>query len=232
MARGPGRLQRFDDGRGHALVEHAAQQFPAGRQAGRPGQDLDVGAQRGQQAGVAVRAVPAGQHGDPQAAPGDGRHHRDVGEGHTASFGDTGELTLDARRGGIQVGPEGTGCQAGPPGLEGVHRGLGAVHAQHQVRTVRCLGLAAGVGDAGARGDRGVIATDCGPSGLQVARDHRTGLPQAEHRDDQVHHACGGSARTLTPSGGVAWPLACRCCGSVSAAWPLPPGWAAADCLK
>jgi hypothetical protein len=107
MACGPGRLQRLDDRRGHALIEHAAQQFLAGRQAGRPGQDLDVGAQRGQQAGVAVGAVPAGQHGNPQAAPGDGRHHRDVGEGHAAGFGDTGEFTLDARRGGVQVGPEG-----------------------------------------------------------------------------------------------------------------------------
>jgi hypothetical protein len=65
MACGTGRLQRLDEGRGHALVEHAAQQFLAGRQAGRPGQYLDVGAQRDQQPGVAVGAVAAGQHRDP-----------------------------------------------------------------------------------------------------------------------------------------------------------------------
>jgi len=208
MARSTGRLQRLDDGCGHALVEHAAQQFLAGRQAGRPGQDLDVGAQRGQQAGVAVGAVPAGQHRDPQAAPGDRRHHRDVGEGQAAGFGDTGELTLDARRGGVQVGPDGAGPQAGLPGPEGVHRGLGAVHAQHQVRPSRRLRLAARVGDARARGDRRVIAADSRARGHQVARDQGTGLPQAEHRDDQraivrFHHARGGSTRTLAPSGGV-----------------------------
>jgi hypothetical protein len=237
MARGPGRLERLDDGRGHALVEHAAQQFPGRREPGRPGQDLDVGAQRGQQDGVALGGVPAGQHGDPQAAPGDGGHHRDVGEGHAAGFGDAGELTLGARRGGVQVGPHGAGPQAGQPGPEGVDRGLGAVHAQHEVRAPGRCRLAAGVGDAGARGDRRVVAPDSHARGQQVARDHRTGLPQAEHRDDQralvgVHHARGGSARTLAPSGGAAWSPGCWRCGSVSAAWPVPPGWAAADCLK
>jgi hypothetical protein len=48
VARRPGGLQRLDDGRGHALVEHAAQQFLAGREPGRTGQHLDVRAERRQ----------------------------------------------------------------------------------------------------------------------------------------------------------------------------------------
>jgi hypothetical protein len=92
-----GGLQRLDDGRGHALVEHAAEQFLAGREPGRPGQHLDLGAERGQQRGEASGGVPAGQHRDVQAAPGDGRHHRDVGEGHASGLGDAGEFPLEAR---------------------------------------------------------------------------------------------------------------------------------------
>jgi hypothetical protein len=109
MACRPGGLQRLDDGCGHALVEHAAQQLLAGREPGRPGQDLDVGAQGGQQTGIASGAVPAGQHRNAQAAPGDGRHHRDIRERHAAGFGDARQFSLDARRGGIQVGPESAG---------------------------------------------------------------------------------------------------------------------------
>jgi len=215
IARGPGRLQRLDDGRGHALVEHAAQQFLAGREPGRPGQHLDVGTQRSQQAGVAFGAGPAGQHGDTQASPGDGRHHRDVGEGHAPGLGDAGQLPLEARRGGVQVGPEGIRPQGGQPGPEGVHRCPGAVHAQHQVRALRRLCLAAGTGDARARDDRRVIAPYSHARGQQLTRDHRTGLSQAEHRDNQrapvrVHDARGGSAWMPAPSGGPAWPPAAR----------------------
>ena len=234
----PGRVQRLDDGRGHALVEHAAQQFPAGREPGRPGQDLNASAQRGQQAGVALGAVPAGHHGDTQAAAGDGSHHRDVREGHAAGFGDARQLPLDARRGGIEVGPEGAGPQAGQSGPEGVHRGLSAVHAQHQICTSRRLGLAGGVGDARARGDGRVVAADSRARGQQVTRDHRTGLPEAEHRDNQqglvrVHHARGGSARTLTPSGGVACPGgAAPASAARPSGGPARSGWAGADCLK
>jgi hypothetical protein len=43
IAGGPGRLQRLENGRGHAFVEHAAQQFLAGRKPGRTDQHLDVG---------------------------------------------------------------------------------------------------------------------------------------------------------------------------------------------
>jgi hypothetical protein len=215
----PGGLQGLDDGRGHALVEHAAEQFLAGREPGRPGQHLDVSAERGQQRGEASGRVPAGQHGDAQSAPEDGRHHRDVGEGHASGLGDPGEFPLEARRGGVQVGPDNTGSDAGQPGPEGVHGGLSAVHAQHQVRSSRRLRLAAGIGEARARRDRRVIATDARARRQQVTRDHRTGLAQAEHRDNQralvrVHHARGGSVRTLAPSGGVAWPalaLVCWC---------------------
>jgi hypothetical protein len=228
LTRRPGGLQRLDDGRGHALVEHAAKQFLAGREPGRSGQHLDVGTERGQQRGEASGGVPAGQHGDAQAAPRNGRHHRDVGEGHASSLGDPGEFPLEARRGGVQVGPDGAGSpagsDAGQPGPEGVHGGPSAVHAQHQVRSSRRLRLAAGIGDARARRDRRVIATDARARGQQVTRDNRTGLAQAEHRDNQralvrVHHARGGSARTLAPSGGVAWPaLALVCWCSASAA--------------
>jgi hypothetical protein len=97
MADGAGGLQRLDDGRGHALVEHAAQQLPGGRESGGPGQHFDAGAQRGEQASVAFGAVTAGQHGDAQAAPGDGRHHGDVGEGYAAGFRDARELPFEAR---------------------------------------------------------------------------------------------------------------------------------------
>jgi hypothetical protein len=64
VADGLGGLQRLDDRRGHALIEDAAQQLLAGREPGRPGQHLDVRAERHQQAGVAGGAVAAGQHGD------------------------------------------------------------------------------------------------------------------------------------------------------------------------
>ena len=92
-----GGLERLDDGRGHALVEHAAQQLPGGREPSGPGQHLDAGSQRGEQASIAFGAVPAGQHRDAQAAPGDGRHHGDVGEGHAAGFGDARKLPFKAR---------------------------------------------------------------------------------------------------------------------------------------
>jgi hypothetical protein len=92
----PGRIERLDDGRGHALVEDAAQQFPGGREPGRPGQHLDIGAHRRQQGGVPRGSVPAGQHRDAQAATRDGRHHGHVGERHAARCGDAGEFPLGA----------------------------------------------------------------------------------------------------------------------------------------
>jgi hypothetical protein len=64
MAGGAGGLKGLDDGRRHALVEHAAQQLLGGREPGGPGQHLDASPQRGQHAGVAFGAVAAGQHGD------------------------------------------------------------------------------------------------------------------------------------------------------------------------
>jgi hypothetical protein len=178
LAGRPGGLQRLDDGRGHALVEHAAEQFLAGRQPGRASQHLDIGAHGTEQRGEPAGRLPAGQHRDPQATPGDGRHHGDVGEGHPPGLGQVGEFPLDARRGGVQVGPDGAGSDAGQPGPEGVHRGLGAVHAQHQLRSLRRLGLAAGLDQAGARADRGVVAADGRARGQQITRDDRTGLPQ------------------------------------------------------
>jgi hypothetical protein len=97
LAGGAGGLERLDDGRRHALVEHAAQQLLGGREPGGPGQDLDTGPQGGQHAGVGFGAVAAGQHGDAQTAARDGGHHRDVGEGHAGGHGDTLELPLGAR---------------------------------------------------------------------------------------------------------------------------------------
>jgi hypothetical protein len=64
LAGGAGGLKRLDDGRRHALVEHAAQQLLGRREPGGPGQHLDAGPQRGQHAGVGFGAVAAGQHGD------------------------------------------------------------------------------------------------------------------------------------------------------------------------
>src|SRR5436190_2092065 len=66
----------------------------------------------------------------------------------------------------------------------------------------------------------------------QVAGDDRTGLTEAEHRDDQRlsvpgHHARGWSAATPTPSGGVAGPPgpgSRRVRGSVSG-WSSEPAW-------
>jgi hypothetical protein len=183
----PGRLERLDDGCGHALVEDAAQQLLGGREPGRPCEHLDTGSQRRQQGGVPRGAVPAGQHGDTQAPSRNGRHHRHVCERHAAGLGDAGEFLLGARRGGIQVRPQGIRAHPGQPGAEGVHRGLRAVHAQHQVRAPDRLRLAAALGDAGRRGDhghRGVVAADRGARGQQVTRDYRAGLAEAQHRDD------------------------------------------------
>jgi hypothetical protein len=42
VTRGPSRVKGFDHRRGHALVEHAAQELLAGREAGRTIEHLDV----------------------------------------------------------------------------------------------------------------------------------------------------------------------------------------------
>jgi len=86
VIRRPGGLEGLDHGSGHALVEHAAQEFLAGRQPGRTLAHLDVGAQRGQHGGVTRRPRPAGEHGHAQAAPGYRGHHRDIGEGGDIGF--------------------------------------------------------------------------------------------------------------------------------------------------
>ena len=93
----PGGLQRLDYGRRHALVEDAAQELLAGGEPGRTVEDLDLGAQGPQRAREPRGSVPARQHGDAQAAPGHGGHHRDVGERHAAGLGDLRQLAFGAR---------------------------------------------------------------------------------------------------------------------------------------
>ena len=245
VARGPGGLQGLDDRAGHALVKHAAQEFLAGREPGRAVEHLDAGAERPEQGGVAGGSGSAGQHRDPQAAPGHRGHHRDVGERHACVSRQDCQLPLGAGRGGVQVGPQdirpglSSGEQAGQPSLERLHRGLRAVDAQHELGLLRRLGLAGGVQDGFGRWDRWVVAADPGPRGGQVAGDNGTGLTKAEYRDDQRppfrgHHARGWSAATPTPSGGVAGPPGSgapgpgsrRARGSVSG-WPTEPAWSA-----
>jgi len=127
--------------------------------------------------------------------------HRAAGVSHRGRHAKLGEHV----RGRLHLGRPADGV---PPGPEGVHGGLRAVHAQHQIRAAGGLRLAAGAGDAQASGHRRIVAAHAGAGGYQVACDQRTGLPQAEHRNDQralvrVHHARGGSARTPAPSGGT-----------------------------
>ena len=71
------------------------------------------------------------------------------------------------------------------------------------------FGFAPGADDGLARGYRGVVAADPHVRRGQVARDGRTGLPQAEQRDDQRlpalgHHTRGWSAVTRVFSAGSA----------------------------
>ncbi len=106
VARGPGSLQGLDDRGGHALVEHTAQEFPAGRKPGRAVKHLDIGAEGSQGGTVARGAGTAGQHRDAKAAAGYRGHHRDVGECDARFSGEFGQLPFDARRGRVQVGPQ------------------------------------------------------------------------------------------------------------------------------
>jgi len=208
VARGPGSLQGLDDRGGHALVEHAAQEFPAGRKPGRAVKHLDIGAEGSQGGTVARGAGTAGQHRDAQAAAGHRGHHRDVGERDPCFSGEFGQVPFDARRGRVQVGPQDVRpravvvaravvlAQPGKPGLERVYRGLRAVDAQHQVRSARRLGFAGRVDDGFGCGYRRIVAADAHSRGNQVTRDDRTGLPQAENRDDRRmsvpgHHVRG-----------------------------------------
>jgi len=207
VTRGAGRLEGLGHRRGHALVEHAAQEFLAGRQSGRTVVHLDAGTQRGQQSGVTRRPASAGEHGNAQAAPGYRGHHRDIGEGGAGRLGYAGELPFDPRCGGVQIGPQRARPEAGQPRRQRLHGGLGAIDAQHQVRPSRRVGLAGGVGDTFGRGNRGVITPDTHARRDQVSRDRGTSLAQAEDRDHQRvsvlrHHTRGWSA-TMLASGGA-----------------------------
>jgi hypothetical protein len=217
VASGPRGLQGLDDRGGHALVEHAAQELLAGCQPRFAVEHLDAGAQGPEQGRVAGSPGPAGQHRDVQPATGHRGHHRDIGERDARVGREAGQLTLGAGRGGVQVGPQDIGPwlpageQAGQPGLERLHRRLRAVNAQHELRLARGLGLAGGVEDGFGRRDRRVVAADPCPRSGQVASDDGTGLPQAEHRDDQRlpvpgHHARGWSAARRAPPSGSAGP--------------------------
>jgi hypothetical protein len=206
VTRGAGRLEGLGHRRGHALVEHAAQEFLAGRQSGRTVVHLDVDAQRSQQSGVTRRPGSAGEHGNAQAAPGYRGHHRDIGEGGTGRLGDTGELPFGPWCGGVQIGPQRARPEPGQPGPQRRHGGLGAVDAQHQVRPSRRVRFAGGVGDAFGRGNRGVVTPDTHARRDQVSRDRRTSLAQAEDRHHQRvsilrHHARGWSATTRASGG-------------------------------
>ena len=184
VTRGPGGVQGLDDRGCHPLVEHAAQQLPGGGEPGRPVENLDLGTERAEQGGIAGGACSAGQHRDAQAATGDGGHDRDVGEREAGSFRDVRQLPFGARRCRVQIGPQGVPAlagalvraQPGQAGRESADRGLGAVDAQHQVRSARGVGFAAGVEDGTGRGDSRIVAADAHPGGHQVTRDDGPGL--------------------------------------------------------
>ena len=214
VTRGTGRLQGLGHRRGHALVEHAAQEFLAGRQPGRTVVNLDVSAQRRQDGGVTRGPRSAGEHGNAQAAPGYRGHHRDIGEGDAGRHGDVGELPFGSRCGGIQIRPQRAGPQPGQPGRQRLDRGLRAVDAQHQVRPSGRVSLAGGVGDAFGRGNRGVIAPDPRARCDQVSRDRSTSLPQAKDRDHRRvsvlgHHARDWSATRPSPGSAASDRLNC-----------------------
>jgi hypothetical protein len=183
VAGGPGSVQGLDDRGGQALVEHAAQEFPAGREPGRAVEHLDFGAEGPEDGGVARGPGSAGQHRDAQAASGHRGHHRDVGERDACFPGEAGQLPFGTRRGRVQVGPQDVRrralvpAQAGQSGLERVHRGLRAVDAQHQAGSAGCLGFAGGVDDGFGRGYRRIVADQTNPRGDQVTRDEGAGLP-------------------------------------------------------
>jgi hypothetical protein len=194
VARGPRGVQGLHHRGGHALVEHAAQEFPAGREPGRPVEHLDIGAEGPEDGRVARGAGSAGQHRDAQAATGHRSHHRDVGERDARFSGELGQLPFSARRGRVQVSPQDVRpralvlaprSQPSQSGLECVHRGLRAVDAQHQVRSARRLGFAGGVDDGFGRGYRRIVAADTHPRGDQVTGDHRTRLPEAENGNNR-----------------------------------------------
>jgi hypothetical protein len=187
VVRGPGRVQGLHDRGGHPLVEHAAQELLAGGEPGRAVEHLDIGAEGPEQGGVADGAGSAGQHRDAQAAPWHRGHHRDVGERDACFLRDIRQLPFGTWRGRVQIGPQDVRTRAflAQPGPERLYRGHGAVDAQHQVRSPRRLGFAGGVEDGPGRGYRRIVAADTHSRRSQVARDDRTGFPQAEHRDDQ-----------------------------------------------
>ena len=200
VARGPGGLQGLDDRGGQALVEHAAQELLAGRQPCRAVEHLDAGTKRLEQGRIAGGPGSAGQHRDTQAAPGTKRQLAGLAADAGVPFADVAMMAPVPGRGSVQVGPHDIGPrppageQAGQPGLERLHRGFRAVNAQHELRPARGLGLVGGVEDGFGRSDRRVVAADQRPRLSQVASDDGTGLPQAEHRDDQRisvggHHA-------------------------------------------
>jgi hypothetical protein len=202
VACGPRGVQGLDHRGGHALIEHAAQEFPAGREPGRAVEHLDLGTEGPEDGGVTHGAGSAGQHRDAQAAPGHRGHHGHVSERDACLSGQVGQLPFSARRSRVQIGPQDVRpralvlAQAGQSGQERVDRGLRAVDAQHQVGSAGGLGFAGGVEDGFGRGYRRIVAADTHPRGDQVTRDERAGLPQAEDRDDQrvsvpAHHTRG-----------------------------------------
>jgi len=215
VARGPRRVQGLHDRGGHPFVEHAAQELLAGGEPGRAVQHLDAGAERPEQGGVADGAGSAGQHRDAQSAPRHRGHHRHVGERDAGFARDIRQLPFGPWRGRVQVGPQEVPgravpgaalairafpakailAQAGQPGLERLNRSLRAVDAQHQARSPRRLGFAGGVEDGPGRGYRRIVAADAHSRRSQVARDDRTGLAQAEYRDDQSLSVAGHHAR-------------------------------------
>ncbi len=97
IARGLGGVQGLDHRGGHAFIEHAAQEFLAGREPGRAAENLDVRAERPPDGGLTCRPVAAGELGDAQAAPGHWGHHRDISEGNARGPGDFRQLPLDPR---------------------------------------------------------------------------------------------------------------------------------------
>ena len=208
VARGPGRVQGLHDRGGQPLVEHAAQELLAGGEPGRAVEQRDIGAKGPEQGGIADGAGSAGQHRDAQAAPGHRGHHRDVGEPDACFPRDVRQLAFGPWRGGVQIGPQDVPArafpvclvcvflaQAGQPGLERPYRGLRAVDAQDQVRSPRRLGFAGGAEDGFGRGYRRIVAADTHSRHGQVTRDDRTGLAQAEHRDDQRLSVAGHHTR-------------------------------------
>jgi len=122
----------------------------------------------------------------------DRARERDVDDRHVPLLRPLGQGRLQARAGGVEVGPQGAGAQCGQRVLQRGHRVVRAVHAEHQVGVAHRLGLAAARPHALDGDPEGVVAADVGPRGDEVPGDRRSRLAEPEDGDARGHCSTGG----------------------------------------